>query len=110
MARQSVNLLFLSASGVTPTMVAFSADGVVVPNNGAVIVELDNQTTVPKDVTIIHPGTVDGNEVADKVVTVPASDRLVLAGLSLNYNQPNTNFFWMDTASATGLSIGAYYS
>jgi len=108
--RSVVNLQFIDPNGLKPVLSAFNVDGVSVPNNGAVLVELDNQTTVAKDVTIIHPGTVDGNEVADKVVTVPASDRIILGGLSTNYNQIGSQYMWFDAMNTTGLSIGVYYS
>lgn len=51
-------------------------NGNYVVNNGRVFLELSNTDTVDRTATVVLPGTVDGQAVADRTYTVPAGGSL----------------------------------
>lgn len=88
MSRQILTLQRVDASGKVLDFSNFSVDGMSVMNNGAdTVVQIANDHTAAISVTIEHPGEVDGNAVADKVVSIPAADTVTVKALSLNYVQ-----------------------
>lgn len=63
-----------SPTGGDPT------NGNYVANNGRVIIQLANSDTVDQTATVVLPGTVDGQEVADRSYTVPTAGELAPLG------------------------------
>lgn len=64
--------------GPVPAAALFAAVDLVNGNNylpqaGRILVFRNASATVPSDVSIITPGTVDGNPVGDRTFTVPVS-------------------------------------
>lgn len=55
-----------------------SSDVFFFPNNGNVRLLITDTSTSNNNVTITTPGSVDGNAIADLVVTCPGSEQLVL--------------------------------
>jgi hypothetical protein len=58
-----------------------STNGHVVTNTGKTIITVRNADTNPHSVTFITPGTVDGQAVGDRVVSIPASSSRDFGGL-----------------------------
>lgn len=98
MARTALTLYDLDSDGLNPTFVAATADGHAFNNEGANVflwVKNDNASAVT--VTIATPIQLDGEDLADKTVSVPASEERLIGLFPRHiYNQD-------DTAGDTGI-------
>lgn len=78
MVRTNIVATGLSKSGIATTLVAAHTDGNMFINTGRTFVIVNNADAAAKTVTFQTPLEVDGQGVADKVVSVPAtSERLI---------------------------------
>ena len=76
MARTALTVVQASRGGVASPVAANgdSSNGHVVKNTGRTIVTVNNADgSNPHTVTFVIPGTVDGQAVADRTVSIPAS-------------------------------------
>ncbi len=80
MARQSVTTQQITRAGVNVALTAPNADGDIV-DTGNVALIVDNGGGAPITVTIITPGTVQGQAIADLAVTIPAAGRRFIGPL-----------------------------
>lgn len=103
MARAALTLQNLSAGGLAPSFTAAIADGHAINNQyGNVVLWVKNGSGASINITIVTPGTVDGNAIADKVVAVPAgADRIIGPFDPRYYNQD-------DSSGDTGLNYAAF--
>lgn len=68
-------------------------------------IRLKNTDSTPKTVTLILPGTVDGQQIEDRPYTVPASiGDVLIPALPAVYRQSDGTV-WLDVSATTGLSI-----
>ena len=75
MARTAISVQDLDRSGLVPTMTtANKTDGNKFVNDGKTIIYVYAHSTAPT-ITIQTPGSVDGLAIADRTVSVTASDR-----------------------------------
>jgi hypothetical protein len=82
MAVSPITVQQIAQAGITPTYEAFNAtpaDGHTFSNDGRTFLQLKNTNGAQRTVTIKTVATVDGLEVADLTVTVPATtgDKMV---------------------------------
>lgn len=80
MARASVTTQKVTLDGLNLSPTAPTVDGDVI-DCGAVMVFLENTTGAPVNVTVESPLTVDGLDVEDLVVAVPANDFVLVGSL-----------------------------
>lgn len=57
-----------------------TTNGHVVANSGRTIITVRNADTNPHSVTFVTPGTVDGQAVGDRTVSIPASTSMDFGG------------------------------
>lgn len=76
MARTRITPTELSRAGIAPAteVDGDATNGNIVSNTGQTMIEVRNADAVnPHTVTFVTPGTVDGQAVADRQVSIPAS-------------------------------------
>jgi len=108
MARTEITVQQSSLAGITPTFNAAIADGHMFKNDGNVIIEVKNAAGADVTVTIQTPAKVQGIDLAEITVTVPATTGHKLIGPfdpSL-FNQSN-GMVYVDYSSATAVTIMA---
>jgi hypothetical protein len=79
MARTALSVQEIVRTGLDPSYEAANTDGESVANDGRTFVHVDNASGGSINVTVVHPGTVDGLAVADLVVAVPAGEDRMIA-------------------------------
>lgn len=96
-------------AGLVPAYAAANADGHSIPNNdGRTFIHVKTGAT-PTNVTILTPGTVDGNAVADKVEAILANSEQMLGPYPPEvYNQPGTNEVHVDLSAVANVTIGLF--
>lgn len=108
MAATALTVQQIVRSGLKPSLAAANADGNYFDNNGRVYLEVKNDDTASKTVTIQTPGTVDGLAIADLEVTVTAGESRKIGPFPTNiYNDANgrVNVSYSDVTSVT---VGAF--
>lgn len=107
MARAALTIQQLDRGGVTPAYAAAIADGHSFVNDGRTILHVKN-TGAQITLTIQLPGTIDGQAVADRTVTIPATtgDKMLGPFRKSQYNQAD-GAVYVDYSSPTGVSIAA---
>ncbi|MEU7911319.1 hypothetical protein [Microbispora bryophytorum] len=85
-------------------VVAANADGNSFDHTGRRMLLLSNGSDAPAAVTVQIPAMVEGQDVVDLPVTVPANDSLLLPPFSAVYRQPNGKVY-IDYADVTDLSV-----
>lgn len=108
MARTIVNAQQVTKAGVAPVFNAATAtDGDGFSNDGNSIIEAKNASGASVDLTITTPGTVDGNAIADLVVTIPAGATRVIGRLApAAYNIDG--YVWMNWSAVTSVTFAVY--
>ena len=96
-------------AGLTPSLAAANSDGSYVPNDGRTFIQVKNGAGAPITVTIETPGTVDGNAIADLVVTIPAmtGDKVIGPFPPETYNQSDGKLK-ITFSAVTTVTIGAF--
>lgn len=110
MARTTLAVQTISRDGITPSFTAANVDGHEINNSGRMFLYVKNGDASPITVTIVTPGTVDGLAVADKTVTVPATDEEVIGPFPPQYyNQApgETDTVFVDFSAVTSVTIAA---
>lgn len=84
-----------TASGIEPTVIEGmnTADTQLIANkSGNVLLRVTNGSAEATEVTIVTPGTVNGNAIADKIVSVAAGKTKEIGPFSPTaYNNPKGN-------------------
>ncbi|PRX48683.1 hypothetical protein B0I33_104501 [Prauserella shujinwangii] len=80
MAREIVVTQNVVDEGLNPVLTAPTIDGDVI-DTGRVLLWVDNAGVAARTVTILTPVTVDGLELEDLVVTVPAGEQRLIGPL-----------------------------
>jgi len=94
---------------VTPT----ATNGNKFLNDGKTFLRVKNGSGAPITVTIETPGTVDGQALADLVITVAATgdgtglDDQVIGPFTAIYNQTD-GYVWAVCSAVTTVTVGAY--
>lgn len=78
MAASEITIQAISRSGLTPSYEAANVDGNYFANGGNEFIHVKNGDSSPHTVTIETPNTVDGLEIADRVVSVPATSEKII--------------------------------
>lgn len=73
MARTDLTPTALTTAGVAPSAVAGTVDGHKVTNHGDIILVLKNTGAGAHTVTIPTPGTVEGEAIGDKMISLAAA-------------------------------------
>lgn len=112
MARAALTVTKITRAGVAPPAQQNSDatnDHYIPGNDGTIFLEVTNVNAGEQDVTIITPGTVDGNAIADLVVPVPGSSAVRLIGPfpPAIYNQADGSVY-VDPEISTDLKFRAY--
>lgn len=113
MARTEITPQTSVRTGLTPTFTAAIVDGHAFDNAGErVYIHVKNTDASPVDVTIPTPKTVDGLDVEDMVVSVPATTGEKIIGPFPNdvYAQNDATLgikkcVYIDYASTTGVTV-----
>ncbi|MFD0478006.1 hypothetical protein ACFQ0B_64965 [Nonomuraea thailandensis] len=86
-------------------LVAANADGNAFDHTARRMLLLKNSNGAPAAVTVQIPATVEGQDVVDLPVAVPANDSLLLPPFSAVYRQANGKVY-IDYAAPAGLTVG----
>ena len=110
MARTALAVQNVTRGGLTPAYTAANVDGHSIPNSGRELVHVKAGAT-PTTVTIQTPGTIDGMAVADRTVTVPASQERMIGPFPPEiYNQGGASGdqVFVDFSSVATITCGAF--
>ncbi|HUR06999.1 MAG TPA: hypothetical protein VM347_30950 [Nonomuraea sp.] len=86
-------------------LVAANTDGNAFDHTGRRMLLIKNTNSAAAAATIQIPATVEGQDVVDLPVIIPANDTLLLPPLSAVYRQANGKVY-IDYANPTGLTVG----
>lgn len=77
------------------------------PNDGETFLHVKKTGAGSCNVTVVTPGTVDGNAIADLVVSIPAStgDKMIGPFRPEIYNDPTTGLISCTFSEVTGLTV-----
>jgi hypothetical protein len=105
MARTALTAQVITRAGIAPSYAAANVDGHSWPNNGTQLLQVKNASGSPITVTFPIPVTVDGQAVASKTVSVPATtgDRLI-GPFPVQYNQLNGDLN-VDFSAVTSVTV-----
>ena len=107
MARTALTVQDIVRAGLSPSYTAAIADGHSFANNGRVFAHIKNGDAAEKTITIQTPGTVDGLAVADRTVTIPASEERMIGPFApAQYNQGNGTVY-LDYSAVTSVTVAA---
>lgn len=106
MARTEIAVQSVSLAGVTPAFAAAFVDGNMFKNDGNVIIEVKNASASPVTVTIQTPAKVGGVDLAEIVVTVPATngDKVIGPFDPSLFNQAG-GMVYLDTSAQASVTI-----
>jgi len=108
MARTELTVYTLTRAGIPTTaayMTAAIADGHSFVNDGSTFIVVSNASGSPVTATVLTPGNVDGNAIADLSITVPASGRVNSGTFPKSvYNQSDGSTY-VDYSATTGVTI-----
>lgn len=108
MPRTALAVQQIVRGGLAPVYGAANAAGHSYPNSGREFVHVKTIGT-PCNVTIITPGTVDGQAVADRVVALLANSEAMIGPFPPDaYNQPTGDGVYLDFSAVTAVTIGAF--
>lgn len=108
MARTDITPQTSSArEGLVIAWEAANADGNAVTNNGDRRVLVRSSASADRTVTQVTGGTVNGLDVADPTVTVPAGETVQLGPWPPVYDQPDERSVHLDYDDATSLEVAA---
>jgi len=99
----------LDKNMVTPT----ATHGNKFANDGKTFLYVKNGSAAPITLTFDTPGSVDGQALADMVITVPATadengkDEMLIGPFTTIFNQSDGNV-WVVTSLVTTITMGAY--
>ena len=82
------------------------ANGHEFPNSGKEFIDVANGAASPINVTIITPGLVDGQVIADRVVVVPANGRTKIGPFPPAKYSNSNGFVQFDLSSDTTVTLG----
>jgi hypothetical protein len=99
----------IARTGLTPSFTSAGSAGNAVPNDGHTFVEIKNTSGSAATVTLDIPGTVDGQAVTDRTVTVGATtgDKMIGPFPPSIYNQDDGTVL-LSFSHVTSLSIAAF--
>lgn len=108
MARTALVPQQVVRTGLTPVFSAANVDGHSVANDGHTMLEVKNASAAPINVTIVTPGLVDGNAIADLVVAVPANtgDKMIGPFPPGIYNQADGTIY-VDFSAVVTVTVAA---
>lgn len=107
MARTALAVQDTSRSGLTPAYTAANVDGHAVANTGREMLHVKTAGT-GCTVTLVTPGTVDGQAIADRAIVIGTSAERMIGPFPTGvYNQPGTPDLWVDFSAVTSVTIAA---
>lgn len=105
MARTDLTAQAISRAGLAPAFAAANVDGHSWANNGRQFLYVKNAAGAPITVTFPIPVTVDGQAVASKTVSVPATTGERLIGpFPAQYQQADGDV-WVDFSAVTSVTV-----
>jgi hypothetical protein len=108
MARTTLTAQTPGSAGHTPTYAAANADGHQFRNSGRSILHVKNGGGGSINVTILTPGSADGNAVADKVVAVPAGQERMISLKNRGVYQQADGWTLVDFSGVTTVTVGLF--
>lgn len=78
MARTDLSTQRITRSGLDPSYTAANVDGHSISNDGSVVLHVKNGDASAHTVTLVTPRKVDGLDVADLTVSVPAGGERII--------------------------------
>lgn len=113
MARSALTLQNITLAGLTPALAAANVDGNMFTNDGTEFIDVANAAVGSMTVTVQTPGTVGGNLIADKVITVGAGVTKRIGPFPTDvYNQTtgaDRGKVYLDYSSVTTVTVGAFH-
>jgi hypothetical protein len=109
MARTALSVQEIVRTGLDPSYEAANTDGESVANDGRTFVHVDNASGGSINVTVVHPGTVDGLAVADLVVAVPAGEDRMIGPFPARFNQTGSDAgkLYVDFSAVASVTVAA---
>lgn len=107
MARADISVQLIDRSGLEPSYTAATADGEKFVNNGRVFIHVKNGDASQHTVTVQTPGTVDGLDVAERTVDIPAGEERIIGPFPPgHYNQADGKVY-IDYDAVTSITLAA---
>lgn len=109
MARSDLTVQAIARTGLEPAYAAANVDGNAFANDGQTFIHVKNGGGVEIDVTIPTPAQVDGLDVEDVVVAVPAGEERMIGPFQGRlFGQPaDSNKVWVNYESVTTVTVAA---
>ena len=107
MTRSALTVQQLVNTGLAPSYGAFDAAGMYFVNDGNVMLHIKNSGTI-KALTIATPAKVAGLDIAEDIVSIPATtgDKMIGPFDPSVFNQ-DAGVVYIDVDSATGVTVAA---
>jgi len=105
MARTDLTAQAITRSGVGPTFAAANVDGHSWADNGQQFLYVKNASGSPITVTFPIPVLVDGQAVASKTVSVPATTGERIIGPFTGQYRQSDGDVWVDFSSVTTVTV-----
>lgn len=105
MARTDLTPQNISRSGLGPTFAAASVDGHSWADNGKQFLYVKNASGSPVTVTFPIPVLVDGQAVASKTVSVPATTGERIIGPFTGQYRQSDGDVWVDFSAVTSVTV-----
>lgn len=109
MARTALTPTALTAAGATLSTTSANADGHTIPGDGDVILYVANGSGGSINVTIVTPGTQDGQAISDRVVAVGAgATKLIGPFPPRTYTDEADGLVDVDFSSVSSVTVQAF--
>lgn len=108
MARSALTVQQIARTGIVPSYAAANVAGNSLANSGKEFLHIKNGAVSSITVTIETPGTVDGQAVADRTVTIGAgAEKMIGPFPPQTYNQDSGEVY-VDYSAITTVTVGAF--
>ena len=96
-----------SNTPLPPSYVAATAGGEEFINDTFTFLHIKNSGGSDREVTVVHPGTQDGLEIADYTATIPTGGEIMTRTFNNRFNQAGGIKVHIDWDDHTGLTVAA---
>jgi hypothetical protein len=107
MARQTLTVQTIDLDGLEATYTAANGDGHSFANDGRVLLHVKNGDAADKTITVQTPATVEGVDVAEVTVTVPAGEERFIGLFSRKIFNQSGGVVYVDYSATTSVTIAA---
>lgn len=106
MARTDLAAEDVTRAGLDLTLAAANVDGHAFNADPRVCLVVDNADAAPITVTVVTPGTVSGQAIADLAVTVPAGESRYIGPFTSTFTDPVDRKVDVDFSAVANVTVG----